>query len=173
MSAPGPDSADFRAYAADLLAAAREEVRQADAKASLLLAGAGVALGAVLSAALAGRVYAKPVADVVAWLWWAGLCTAVAGVILLGWAVYPRTRRISAAPSHLVAYFGDVVDQPRATLEDRIVRTLRSPAASVVDQLYEVAQIAAVKYALIRRALCLFGAAGILYTAALLVDLVV
>lgn len=173
MTGPGPDSAEFRAYADRLLADAREEVKQADAKASLLLAGAGVALGAVLAAALAGRGYAGTVAGPVAWLRWASLCTAVAGVLVLGWTVYPRTRRIAAAPSHLVAYFGDIADQPRATLEDRLGRTLQSPGASTVDQLYEVAKIAAAKYTLIRRALCLFGAAGALYAAALLVDLIV
>ncbi|MEU1444267.1 Pycsar system effector family protein [Streptomyces mirabilis] len=163
---------EFRAYADKLLADAREEVKQADAKASLLLAGAGVALGAVLSVALAGRMYARPMADAVTWLWWAGLCMAVAGVILLGRAVYPRTRRATLAPSHLVAYFGDIAHQPRGTLEERLVQTLQSPQASVVDQLYEVAKIAAGKYALIQRALSLFGVAGVLYAAALLADLV-
>ncbi|MEU5099376.1 Pycsar system effector family protein [Streptomyces sp. NPDC020996] len=171
MTGPGPESAEFRAYADRLLADARNEVRQADAKASLLLAGAGVALGAALSAALRGRVYARPMTDTVAWLWWAGLCAAVAGVTLLGWAVCPRTRRTTAAPAHLVSYFGDVVTRPKETLEDRLVRTLRTPGASVVDQIYEVSKIAATKYALIRRALLLFGTAAVLCAAALLVGL--
>ncbi|MFD5902822.1 hypothetical protein ACFWHG_15120, partial [Streptomyces microflavus] len=61
MTGPGPDSAEFRAYTGRLLADARDEVRQADAKASLLLAGAGVALGAVLSTSVTGRVYDRPV----------------------------------------------------------------------------------------------------------------
>ncbi|MFB6772071.1 Pycsar system effector family protein [Streptomyces sp. NPDC056337] len=173
MTGPGSDSAEFRAYAEKLLADAREEVKQADAKASLLLAGAGVALGAVLSVTLAGRMYVRPMTDAVTWLWWTGLCAAVAGVILLGRAVYPRTRRRTAVPLYLVAYFGDIAYQPRTTLEDRLVQTLRSPQESAVDQLYEVAKIAAVKYTLIQRALSLFGAAGLLYAVALLVDLVV
>ncbi|MET9218564.1 Pycsar system effector family protein [Streptomyces sp. NPDC093221] len=172
MTGPGPDSAEFRAYAGRLLAEARDEVRQADAKASLLLAGAGVALGAALSTALTGRVYDRPVNDVVAWLWWAGLCTAVAGVTLLGWAVCPRTRRTTATPAHLVSYFGDVVARPKEMLEDRLVWSLRTPGASVIDQIYEVSRIAATKYTLIRRALLLFGTAAVLCTAALLAGLI-
>ncbi|MBD0735737.1 Pycsar system effector family protein [Streptomyces sp. CBMA29] len=172
MTAPESDSAEFRAYAGRLLAEARDEVRQADAKASLLLAGAGVALGVAFSTAFTGRVYDRPVTDAVAWLWWAGLCTAVAGVTLLGWAVCPRTRRAAAAPTHLVSYFGDVVDYPKEMLEDRLVRTLRAPGASVVDQIYEVSTIAATKYALIRGALLLFGTAAVLCAVALLVGFV-
>ncbi|MFB9465091.1 Pycsar system effector family protein [Streptomyces cinereospinus] len=172
MTGPGPDSAEFRAYAGRLLADAREEVRQADAKASLLLAGAGVALGAALSATLTGRLHARPVTDAAAWLWWAGVCSATAGVTLLGWAVCPRTRRTTPATTHLVSYFGDVVAQPKEALEERLVRTLRTPAASLVDQIYEVSRIAATKYALVRRALLLFGAAAVLCAAALLAHLV-
>ncbi|WP_328832212.1 DUF5706 domain-containing protein [Streptomyces sp. NBC_00252] len=172
MTGPGPDSAEFRAYAGRLLADARDEVRQADAKASLLLAGAGVALGAALSTALTGRVYARPVTDAAAWLWWAGLCAAVAGVTLLGWAVCPRTRRTTAATAHLVGYFGDVVARPKELLEDRLVWTLRTPGASLVDQIYEVSRIAATKYDLIRRALLLFGTAAVLCAVALLVSLI-
>ncbi|MFD7856800.1 Pycsar system effector family protein [Streptomyces microflavus] len=171
MTGPGPDSAEFRAYTGRLLADARDEVRQADAKASLLLAGAGVALGAVLSTSVTGRVYDRPVTDAVAWLWWVGLCTAVAGVTLLGWAVCPRTRRTTEAPAYMVSYFGDVVAHPKEALEDRLVRALRAPGASVVDQIYEVSRIAATKYALIRRALFLFGTAVVLCAAAFLVGL--
>ncbi|GAA3294688.1 hypothetical protein GCM10020295_19810 [Streptomyces cinereospinus] len=71
-----------------------------------------------------------------------------------------------------MSYFGDVVAQPKEALEERLVRTLRTPAASLVDQIYEVSRIAATKYALVRRALLLFGAAAVLCAAALLAHLV-
>ncbi|MFD7110897.1 hypothetical protein ACFWAF_11940, partial [Streptomyces microflavus] len=80
MTGPGPDSAEFRAYTGRLLADARDEVRQADAKASLLLAGAGVALGAVLSTSVTGRVYDPPRTHPRARGGGGGVCTAVAGV---------------------------------------------------------------------------------------------
>ncbi|MFJ5645104.1 Pycsar system effector family protein [Streptomyces sp. NPDC093223] len=172
MRGQGPDCPEFHAYAGRLLAEARDEVRQADAKASLLLAGAGVALGAALSTTLTGRVYGRHVTDASAWLWWAGVCAATAGVTLLGWAVCPRTRRTTPATAHLVSYFGDVVALPKEALEERLVRTLRTPGVSLVDQIYEVSVIAATKYALVRRALILFGTAAVLCAAALLVNLV-
>ncbi|WP_051767349.1 Pycsar system effector family protein [Streptomyces sp. NRRL S-37] len=172
MTSPGPDSPEFHAYAGRLLADARNEVRQADAKASLLLAGAGVALGAVLSTTLTGRMHGRPLTDAAAWLWWAGVCAATAGVTFLGWAVCPRTRRTTPTTAHLVSYFGDVVARPKEALEERLLRTLRTPSVSLVDQIYEVSRIAATKYTLVRRALLLFGTAAVLCATALLVNLV-
>ncbi|MGW7366445.1 Pycsar system effector family protein [Streptomyces sp. NPDC054841] len=173
MTASQPDNAGIQAYADRLLANARDEVKQADAKASLLLAASGVALGAVLSVALSEGKSFVSMANSVEWLWWTGLAAATAGVGLLGYAVFPRSSRTADAPDHLVAYFGDVAEHPRATLEARIARTLQTSTASSLDQLYEVARIAASKYALIRRALCLFATAGVLCAAGLLLNLVV
>ncbi|MGW2308708.1 Pycsar system effector family protein [Actinomadura luteofluorescens] len=162
---------EFAIYAEKLLHGAREEVKQADAKASLLLAASGVAFGAILSAALAGSAKLSASTTPAAWAWWTGLGLAAAGVILLGLAVYPRTRRSADVPLHLVAYFGDIANYPRDTLEARVIRTLASPATPTLDQLYEVAHIAAGKYALIRRSLCLFATATGLGVVGLLLHL--
>lgn len=144
------DDAALR-HTASLLASTREELVRADAKASLLLASAGVAVGAVLAAMLAGSWRPGDLADAVEWLWWLGTLVISTGLAALGVAVYPRTRTPGPRPA-TIAYFGDVLAADQASLAQRLEA---APAAeeALVDQLWHVSVIVRRKYVAIQYSL--------------------
>lgn len=153
-----------------VLTATREELTRADAKATALFAGVGVALGAILSGLLAGqwsplRLHgsAAPV------LWWAGASCAVAALTMLAAALYPRTRARHDRAG-VVAYYGDVVRLGPAELTRALTGTDTAP---LVDQVRVLSAIVARKYALIKAAFPLLAAAAVLCGAAVLLDLLV
>ncbi|WP_371555286.1 DUF5706 domain-containing protein [Streptomyces longwoodensis] len=170
-SAPSVTDDDVSRYATSLLATTREEVLRADGKASLLLATAGIALGAIVSAILSGDWTPFELANSVEWIWWIGVGASVFGVVLLGCAVHPRVNRGHDAPDYLVAYFGDIAGRPRAELEQRIRDTLREAKEAPIDQLYRVANIAHKKYRLIRVALWALAISMVLCPSSLILNL--
>lgn len=132
-------------YAKDLLERTREELVRADQKAALLLAGAGVAVGSLLTGLLGGKWSPFQLANSIEWLWWCGVVAALAGVAFIGSAVYPRTRRRGAAWSG-IAYFGDVVAAGRESLEEELRATIASGKSPLVDQLFQNSRIVDRKY---------------------------
>jgi|KBSSwiStaDraftv2_1062776.scaffolds.fasta_scaffold737861_2 hypothetical protein len=158
---------DRAAPGARVLAATREELVRADAKATTLFATTGVAVGALLSGLLSGQWSPLRLqAGAPAWLWWAGAAATVAALTALAGAMYPRTRR-SRARTDVAAYFGDVVRIGR----DELDRALAVPdTAVVVDQVYEISVIVARKYALIKMALVLTALSVALFITAVLLN---
>lgn len=138
-------------HTAALLASTREELVRADAKASLLLASAGVAVGAVLAAILAGSWRPSALADAVEWLWWLGALVVSTGLAALGVAVYPRTRTPGPRPA-TIAYFGDVLAADQASLAQRLDAAPSSKEA-LIDQLWNVSMIVKRKYLAIQYSL--------------------
>jgi len=150
-----------------LLREAREELGRADNKASILLAASGVVVGALIAAVLAGSWSPSELSVLTAYIWWVACGFLVAGIALLGVAIYPRTRRASKLPD-FVAYFGDVVVLSRRTdLERALAKTARGLGDRDVDQLELISGIVSTKYNYLRLALIAFAlGAALLVTVA-------
>ncbi|MEU4232405.1 Pycsar system effector family protein [Nonomuraea sp. NPDC026600] len=71
----------------------RAEIGRADQKAAVMLATAGVGVGALAGALLAGSWNPGKLPAGVAWLWWLGVVLCSMGIIGLAAAIYPRSAR--------------------------------------------------------------------------------
>ncbi|MER6574959.1 Pycsar system effector family protein [Nonomuraea sp. NPDC001023] len=140
---------DACAYGTQLLTEAREELNRADTKAQVLLGIVGIALGAVAGGLLAGSWSPFEMSNAVEWLWWAGAAAAVASVVVLAGAVYPRLDRRKG--SRAVMYYADVLHlDSTATVAGALMRSSALDLERVADQLYRVSHIVGQKYRLIR-----------------------
>ncbi|MFV2198704.1 Pycsar system effector family protein [Nocardiopsis sp. LOL_012] len=147
-----------RAYTAALLAETREELARADQKAAILLAAAGVVIGALFASLLGGGGQPEGLGPLWRALWWGGALTALLGAGCFGFAVLPRTVH-RAGRTEIVGFYGDVA----AYADDGAL--LRALAVSsdhtldrVVSQLRAIAHIVVLKYRLVRWGILLFGA---------------
>ncbi|WP_433514731.1 Pycsar system effector family protein [Nonomuraea sp. CA-143628] len=141
--------ADACAYGAQLLSEAREELNKADTKAQVLLGIVGIGLGAVAGGLLAGSWSPFTLSNAVEWLWWAGAAAALAAVIVLASAVYPRLDRREQSSG--VMYFGDVARfASTAAVSSALMRSSTLDLERIADQLRRVSKIVGQKYRLIR-----------------------
>ncbi len=161
-----------------LLRETREELAKADSKASILLAGSGIAFGAVLAAgdkAWFPDQLTHHSARVVAWI---AVAATMLGIILVGAAVKPRLRSEPRRTGR-VDYFGDVVThRPRwwhllgrkqALAQGREQFSYRLSKASgtddyrkrLDDQIWHISHIADRKYRLISIGMWLYAVAAI------------
>lgn len=145
--------------AESLLSETRDEIKWADAKAMRCLQAVGSGGFAVL-VLLSGS-------EAQDWRFWSGGAGWALAVLCLGAAIAPRLSH--GAPAETVAFFGHVARLRRpsrvqqcieAAAEDGLPRT--------VGQLCATSRIAVAKYQLIRIALLLTTAAGILIAFSLL-----
>ncbi len=148
-SGPDAESDAARAHGERLLQEAREELDRADAKAQVLLATAGIGLGAVGAGLLAGTWSPFTLNDMVEWLWWLGVAATLASVAALAGAVYPRLSRPRRDGS--LAYFGDVVKYGTAAeIAEALTRSREPGLTKTAEQLLLVSVIVGRKYRLIR-----------------------
>jgi hypothetical protein len=155
-------------YAEELLAATREELVRADAKAALLVAASGVGISALLGGVISAKWSPAELDNGIEWIWWLGAACAAAGVVFLGDAVYPRLRiNRENAP---ITYFRDVVATPRNRLAERIESSARPDGTTVLDQLRQASGIVDRKYRSIRSSLLLLGGAALLCAISVLAD---
>lgn len=109
---------------AQLLAETREELTRADAKANLVLAGAGVGIGALLAGMVAGDVTLTGRSTAVLIAAGIAISCLVTGVLALVAAVMPRTGRPAAGRTR---YYADVA-QYSSPDENRFVDALQDEA---------------------------------------------
>lgn len=146
-------------YLIHLLSMTREELVRADAKAAVLLAGAGVAIGAVLSGLIARSWAPFALDNRIEWLWWIGALLALFGIFKLGSAIFPSTQR-TGVPPKLIAYYGDVQaykNRPAAELRKALEDTARQGPSYLLDQIVQISNIAALKYFKIRQSMIALG----------------
>jgi hypothetical protein len=140
---------DACAYGTQLLREAREELNRADSKSQVLLGIVGIGLGAVTGGLLSGNWSPFALSNAIEWLWWVGAAAALASVVVLAGAVYPRLdrRKIHGA----AMYYADILhlDSP-ATVTRALIRSSELDLERVADQLYRVSHIVGQKYRLIR-----------------------
>jgi pycsar effector protein len=92
-------------YVRRLLDETREELTRADSKASIILAGAGVAIGAVLAGLVSGDVSLSGRSALVIVMTWSAGVLLTLGILCLAAAVYPRTGHPQRGHAR---YFGEV-----------------------------------------------------------------
>ena len=159
---------DEAAFAARLLRENREELQKADAKANIVLAAAGVVVGALLAGLIAGDVSLKEESVCVWVLTLAAGCALLGGVGLAGAAVYPR---IGKPERSRLRYFAEItqhdddLDALRAALKKESVRGLDRD----VHQLYRLSRLVQMKYRLTQTAMWALGAGFVLAGVASLV----
>lgn len=163
LTAPGLE------YAQALLASCREELERADGKASVILAAAGIFLGALVAAVLAGDWSPFDVWNGIEWLLWMSLAMALLGIAALAYCVFPRTTYRRKNPDY-IGYFGDVVATPTHKLLDAIEATAQDTTAAVLHQLTATAHIADRKYRSLRVALTAFSSAAVMALLSIVVD---
>lgn len=149
-----------------ILREAREELARADGKSSLLLAAAGVALGAIIAAIVAGDWTPFHLAPCVQWLWWVGSASGIGAIVAFAYSVYPRTAYRGERVPAIIAYFGDVVATPANRLEANLIRTAKGTDTRVFDQLKIISGIVDRKYRGIQLGLWLVALASFACTAA-------
>jgi hypothetical protein len=138
-------------YATSLLSNAREEIDRADAKASILLAASGVAIGALLAGLIAGSWSPLKLQAAIQWAWWLGMAESAIGIWCLALAIYPRERKNDTATPSIVVYYGDVLTySTTAGLVAALNRSAETNIERVADQLRNICWIANKKYRLLR-----------------------
>jgi pycsar effector protein len=140
-------------FAALLLAEAREEIGRADEKGSILLAGTGVSVSAVIAGIFASNWSPSGLRPTWQLVWWIGVVAVLAGVLLLLAAVYPRTRASQGDERRHLFYFEHVAQFDQAAeLEAALVEAASSGSARAAHQLLHISRIVRLKYHLIRSA---------------------
>jgi len=166
---PAPDPAIE--YLTDLLEDTREELGRADAKAALLLAGAGVAVGALLAGLLNGRWVPFALDNRIEWLWWLGVASTAAGIYSIAAAVYPRIQRSPGSDPGTLAYYGDVAAYKDIDSFRRAIEQPLDPRKRLMSQTYVVCKIAQRKYMLIQHGMRFLAFAILACTAAILINI--
>jgi hypothetical protein len=126
-----------------LLDETREEVNRADTKASIVLAGSGVVVGILLTGLVTGDVTLKGDAGIVSVLAWIASVMLVAGVGLVGWAVYPHTK--GAEPGR-ARWFAEIAQYEDETELAEAVQVDQADGGRDLHQTRVLARIVARKY---------------------------
>jgi len=152
-----------------LLAETREELNRADAKAAMLFAIFGIAFGAVLAGLIAGDWSPRHLAPGAQGVWWLGAAAAVAALVALSAAVWPRLD--SKHASGRVSYFAHVAGyRTRDALREAIERQATEDGDRPLEQLQALSGIVMTKFQLVRSGLVLYGVAAVACAVAVLVS---
>lgn len=163
---PALDEAALR----DQLAETREEIVRVDGKASIVLAGAGVAVGVIIAGLVAGDMKISDMSNAVLVLSAISAITTLAGIGFLGAAIYPRcgspepgrARYFAEAAAH------NTVEELRVALaHDSIV------GDRLLHQVWGLSKAVANKYVLLRWGIRMLGVAIIFGVVAGILDLAV
>lgn len=152
-----------------MLAEARDDIKQADQKASVLLASLGVGFGAILGGQLAaGWSAASALSAAGQVVWWAGVVLAVSATASAAGAVWPRYRSTDWRV-YGVAYWGHVASFSSVeTLAAALESQPNDDVGRVTFQLFRISNVVRHKYVLVRLAIGLAAAAGLLLAVAAL-----
>jgi MFS family permease len=152
-----------------LLAETREELSRADGKAAMLFAIFGIGFGAVLAGIIAGDWSPRDVAAGAEVVWWLGAVPAVAALVAVSAAVWPRLDSDHA--SGRVTYFAHVVGyRSHDALREAIEREAGEDGDRPLEQLQALSGIVMTKYRLVRVGLVLYGVGAVTCAAAVLVS---
>lgn len=165
-----PVQPGYLQLASDILREAREELARADGKASLLLAAAGIIIGALVAAFLAGTWHPSTLKDGVEWVWWVGTALGSFGTLALAAAVFPRTKYRAKRRPGIVAYFGDVVGLSPDELRTGLKVTANRDGSALLDQVKAISMVVDKKYRWIQSGMVSLAAAAASCILAVLVD---
>jgi hypothetical protein len=150
-----------------MLAEAREDVANADQKASTVLAGLGVGVGAVVGGVLAGDWRPASLQPQAMVLWWAGTVAVLAAMACAAFAVWPRYNSRDTAEgvyswAHVASYRTLAEFSQALDITDSLARTRYC--------LWEISKIVATKCLLVRWAMGLAGTGLALISASVILD---
>ena len=144
-------------YAQRLVDATIAEIDRADTKAALLLAASGVLVGVGTSVLAAEATKLSHLPTRISIPLFFVLGAAVAALITLGSAAYPRGVGSTSTGFRSVTYFKDVVRTGDASrLRSAMLGTISDRESVILEQLIQLSRIVARKYLLIRVAFALF-----------------
>lgn len=152
-----------------MLAEARDDVKHADQKASVILAALGIGFGAVLGGQLAGNFDSGAFSCIGQVVWWAGVLLAVGSVALAVLAVWPRYV-LDDSPKYGMTYWGHVaafkeLDDFEAALDEADLTSERRTN----HQLWRLSRLVLLKYRFVRAALILGAVSALALGAAAIV----
>ncbi len=151
-----PESSPEAEYTRTLVQETIDEIGRADSKAAMLLAGGGILIGTGTSAVVADAGRLSHLSTDVRVTLWIALVAAVAGLVFLAMAAYPRTGR-EQRPGGAIAYFGDVMQaSDPGALRAAIRDSLPVHEEVIVQKLFALSRIVARKYRLIKLAFAAF-----------------
>jgi hypothetical protein len=166
--------------AESLVAEARQELAQAEAKAVWLLSAAVIALGAVMSGAESGSWSPNQLSSTLAQLvLWMSLGASAAGVYWLAMSLLPRfhndgNKEKLAYFGHAAAFGFDTRDRKviRATLGAALVQaaTETDNLDRLADRVFDISTIVLAKYRRIRKAIQALGMSALLFGVAMLLE---
>ena len=135
----------------------RAEIGRADQKAAVMLATAGVGVGALAGALLAGSWNPGKLPPGVAWSWWLGIVLCSMGIIGLATAIYPRSipaaDRLRRRRSQFVGHFTETLITSLREAEG--TGAPRAQNAFLLKEIRRLSAIADAKYRGIRRSMLL------------------
>jgi Family of unknown function (DUF5706) len=170
MANPGDlDGRDRVTVAEELIATMRAEAARADGQAATMLGAAGVVVGVVLAATLAGQWSPGRLPVAARVLWWPGVLAGVAALGLFAAAICPRlpARAARRRPPVALHHAWDVLAAYAAgDVTGALTRTATGDLAAAAGQLVVVARIVDRKFRTVRAGLRLLGVAGLLLVAA-------
>lgn len=149
-----------------LLAEARDDVKHADQKASLLLAALGIGFGAIVGGQLSAGWDSASLGVAGQFLFWMGVTAAVASVAGCAWAIWPRYD-LSDEPRFGITYWGHVAAYKDLDHLRDALRVAYSAKARTEHQLWKISGLVLTKYRCIRAAIISAAAAAVLLFAAI------
>jgi len=152
-----------------MLEEAREDVKHADQKASVLLAALGIGFGAVVGGQLTAGWDSSSLSACGQVVWWSGVVVAILAVAVSALAVWPRYK-LDDRPKYGVTYWGHAAafedpHQLQAALDEQEVTSM----ARVSHQLWSLSRVVLKKYRFVRAALVLAGSSGLLLAIAAII----
>jgi len=132
-----------------MLQEARSDVQAADQKASILLAAAGIGIGALLGGLLSGEWNPALLGCAASVLWWYGATSLAIAVVSAGAAVWPRIGR--GRLEDPVYYWGQVATYPNLEILNAALDVFPpDPVSRTRHQLFNLSKIVSRKYRLIQ-----------------------
>ena len=152
-----------------MLAEARDDVKHADQKASVILAALGIGFGAVLGGQLAGQFDSGSFSTAGQVLWWAGVLVAVGSVVLAVLAVWPRYK-LDDSPQHGMTYWGHIAAfKELRDFEDTLQEADTTSERRTNHQLWRLSRLVLLKYQFVRAALICGGLAALVLAVAAII----
>jgi hypothetical protein len=153
----------------DQLAETREEIVRVDSKASVVLAGAGVAVGVILAGLIAGDMKISSMSVVVLVTSALSATATLVGIGCLGAGIYPRCGTPQAGRAR---YFAEAATYETAEALKRALAQDAIVGDRLVHQLWGLSKAVVNKYVLLRWGIRMLGLAIVLGVVAGVLDVI-
>lgn len=136
-----------------MLSETRDDLKNADQKAAVLLAALGVGFGAVIAGQIAGKFDSSTLQLPGQIIWWVGVAAALAAVALAALAVWPRYN-LNDSPEFGITYWGHIAAfQKLDGLEEALEEQDTTSARRTNHQLWRLSRSVLWKYRFVRASL--------------------